>query len=216
MWKGIYVSFTPVTLPFGQRYAFYGFLRKSTLLPISPVTPGDACLLKKDLVFQNSYSFKLFIRRTKTIQNNERILVLPYEQCPGSPVCPVEAVRNLLYLSPGDLSLPLFSFKENGLVTWWTHTKFTNKLRSILRRAGYPASLYSCHSFRRGGASLAFKLGLTRTEIKKRGDWRSHAVDEYVILDDSQDKYIAWTLVKGANDLCNLSTWLITDYACML
>ena len=86
----------------------------------------------------------------------------------------------------------------NDHVKWWTHSTFTSRLRKLLLQIGYNATEYSCHSFRRGGASLAFRLGLSRNEIKKRGDWRSHAVDEYIILDDSQDRAIAATLVNGA------------------
>ena len=184
--------------------AFFGFLRKSTLLPISPVDPGESCLLKGDLEFTSTCSFKVNIRRTKTIQNNERILILPYIQSPRSEICPVDAVKNTMYLAPNDPRLPLFAYRENGVVRWWTHKTFTNRLRCLLKRAGYKSDLYSCHSFRRGGASLAFKLGLTRTEIKKRGDWRSHAVDEYVILDSAQDEYIAWKLVSGASEMWDL------------
>ena len=183
--------------------AFFGFLRKSTLLPISPVSAGEACLLKSDLEIVDRDTFKLNIRRTKTIQFSERILVLPFVHCPGSSICPVEAVKNLLYLSPNDPKLPLFWYRDKGRIVWWCHKTFTNRLRCLLKRAGYKADMYSCHSFRRGGASLAFKLGLSRTEIKKRGDWRSHAVDEYVILDDEQDKYIAWKLVTGASEMCD-------------
>ena len=65
-------------------------------------------------------------------------------------------------------------------------------------QTGYNTSEYSCHSFRRGGASLAFRLGLSRNEIEKRGNWRSQAVDEYILLDDSQDRAIAAILVNGA------------------
>ena len=159
-----------------------------------------------DLEFIDGQTFRLNIRRTKTIQYNERILVLPFVKSPSPDICPVVAVQNLQYLTPFDPKLPLFSYREKGVIRWWCHKTFTNRLRCLLKRAGHSANLYSCHSFRRGGASLAFRLGLSRTEIKKRGDWRSHAVDEYVILDDSQDKLIAWRLVKGASDLYN-STW---------
>ena len=139
----------------------------------------------------------LEIRRTKTIQCGERVLKLPYVSSKSSPLCPVRAVKNLLYLSPNDKKLPLFSFRYNGKVEWWTHKKFSDRLRELLEMTGYSPKEYSCHSFRRGGASLAFKLGLTLTEVKKRGDWKSHAVENYVMLDADQDKYIAKVLIEG-------------------
>ena len=40
------------------------------------------------------------------------------------------------------------------------------RLRDLLRRTGNNASDISCHSFRRGGASLAFQVGLSATDSK--------------------------------------------------
>ena len=93
---------------------FLGFLRKSTLLPVSPIIPGDACLLKGDLEFVDTQSFKLNIRRTKTIQNNEWILVLPYVKSASPDMCPVIAVQNFVYLAPFEPKLPLFAYREKG------------------------------------------------------------------------------------------------------
>ena len=181
--------------------AFYGFLRKATLLPKSKTLAGNECLLKGDLKLINYNLARLYVRRTKTIQNNERVLILPFVACPQSSLCPVKAVRNLQYLSPNDPSLPLFCYREKGVIHWWNHQAFTERLRVLLKKSGFPSNEFSCHSFRRGGASLAFKLGLSRTEIQKRGDWRSHAVDEYVILDDAQDIQIASILATGVSKL---------------
>ena len=61
---------------------------------------------------------------------------------------------------------------------------------------GLDPSNYSGHSFRRGGASFAFEIGLTLTEVKERGDWRSNAVHGYIVLSDKQK--IARVLAKGA------------------
>jgi hypothetical protein len=43
-------------------------------------------------------------------------------------------------------------------------------------------SVYSAHSFRRGGASYAFELGLSPLQIKLRGDWASVAYERYVYI----------------------------------
>ena len=65
--------------------AYFGFLRKATLLPESALTPRDACLLRKDIGELNRDDFVLNVRRTKTIQCSKRILKLPDVGCPGSP-----------------------------------------------------------------------------------------------------------------------------------
>ena len=143
----------------------------------------------------------LRVRRTKTIQCNERVLCLPYVARHGSPLCPISAIRNLLYVSPNDALMPLFSYRQGGKTCWWCHDSFTNRLRKLLQACGYQSSNFSCHSFRRGGASLAFKLGLSITEVKRRGDWSSEAVNDYIFLDDEQDRAIAARLVNGVSVL---------------
>ena len=42
----------------------------------------------------------------------------------------------------------------------FTYSKFLQRLRSALHTLGPPARDYTCHSFRRGGASFAFQAGL--------------------------------------------------------
>ena len=182
---------------------FFGFLRKATLLPASAENKTDDCLLYGDLELIGFLDFNLHVRRTKTIQCRERILTLPYTACKGSPLCPVSALRSLMFVSPRDKKLSLFAYKTGGQIKWWNHSSFVNRLRDLLEECGYPPKEYSCHSFRRGGATLAFRLGMTLTEIKRRGDWRSNVVEEYVVLDRQQDIHIASKLVHGARLLMN-------------
>ena len=177
---------------------FLGFLRKITLLPVSSSNPGDACILFGDVQMVGCQQFIIHVRRTKTIQCRERVLSLPFVQCKGSPLCPVTALRNLLHVSPKDKKLPLFSYRVRGVTSWLTHETFTSRLRDLLKMSGYEPGVYSCHSFRRGGATLAFKIGMTMDEIKRRGDWRSNAVYEYIKVDKEQDRQIAARLVNGA------------------
>ena len=179
---------------------FFGFLRKINLLPVSSIKLGDSCLLREDVDFVSNDCFVLNISKTKTIQNHERILTIPFVAVPGSVLCPVDAVMNMLIVSPVEDTLPLFSYVENGEVKWWTHSSFTTELRSLLSHAGYQPNDYTCHSFRRGGATLAFRLGMTMNEIKKRGDWASDAVYNYVTIQEDQELLMARDLVKGATN----------------
>lgn len=95
----------------------------------------------------------------------------------------------------------MFTYNCKGQMKSWTHNTFVARLRELLTRCGFEAGDFSGHSFRRGGATLAFKLGMTITEIKKRGDWLSNAVEEYVCLDYDQERHMAAALVSGAEFL---------------
>ena len=50
----------------------------------------------------------------------------------------------------------------------------------IYRAIGVDASLYSGHTFRRGGATYAHRLGVHPMLIKRIGDWKSDAYMLYI------------------------------------
>ena len=182
---------------------FFVFLRKATLLPKSPCYPGSDCLLRKDLHILDGSSLELRIRKTKTIQKGERLLILPYCACPTSPLCPMKSVLDLLSVTRMNPDTPLFSYKAAHVLSWWTHASFVARLRQLLTSAGLDSSSYSGHSFRRGGATMVFKLGLSILQIKQRGDWRSSAVESYIDLDGTQKIDIGKSLIFGAAALVN-------------
>ena len=179
--------------------AFFGFLRKSTLVPKRKVNPGDDCLLRKDLHMPSRDQFVLYIRKTKTIQFGQRILCVPYVSAPSrSLLCPVTAVISLLRSIPYMPEIPLFAFYEGKKLSWWTHDSFVARLRELLKKVGLPANEFSCHSFRRGGASFGFQLNLSLVEIKQRGDWASNAVESYIHIGRAHLNTVASKLVHGA------------------
>lgn len=177
---------------------FYGFLRKASMFPKSVTNPGTDCLLKGDIEIRSNAHFVLKVRRTKTIQFGERILSLPFCASPGQVLCPVRALFASLIHVQNDPSAPLFSYKSaSGDYTCWTQEAFVTRLRSILNSVGLNEANYSGHSFRRGGATLAFRLGLSISEIKLRGDWRSSAVEKYIVFSEAQECFVAQALANG-------------------
>ena len=116
--------------------------------------------------------FKITIRYSKTIQFGQRLLVLPFVACKDIRLCPVRAL--LTHLGSDSLSptRPLFNFRLNGSEVTLTHAMFVKRLRSGLINTRFNPNELSCHSFRRGGASLAFECGLSPVQIKLRGTGR--------------------------------------------
>ena len=57
-----------------------------------------------------------------------------------------------------------------------------NKLRACLNQCGLAGMDFGSHSFRRGGASLAFQVGIPVELIKILGDWKSDAVLLYLTV----------------------------------
>ena len=78
--------------------------------------------------------------------------------------------------------LSLFACIECGKRKVLTHNVFVKRLKSLLESLGYLSKNYSGHSFRRGGCTFCFEAGLSLTEIKIRGDWKSQAFERYLFV----------------------------------
>jgi hypothetical protein len=158
---------------------FYGLLRKSTLLPKSASNVENA-ILRSDIVNLCADSFVLCVRHSKTIQFGQRVLQIPFFYCEIEAMCPVRTLMLLLLSSRLPSSARLFSFMVSDHVFELTHSVFVKKLRNCLSACGYDPTVYSGHSFRRGGCTLSFEAGLGVMDIKMRGDWRSNAFERYL------------------------------------
>ena len=94
-----------------------------------------------------------------------KIIKLPTLQ--ASPLCPVQAVKNLLLLTPGNQDTSLFQIK-NDKAQWihLTDTKVRRNFSQILQRLGLNNSSMSLHTFRRSGATLAFNSNVSIQNIQ--------------------------------------------------
>ena len=91
-------------------------------------------------------------------------------------------------------------FNVNGLpLTPLSHSAFRSFIRSKLS-AGIPTldiSRYSHQSFRRGGATFAFKCQVPGIFIKAMGDWLSDSYIRYIELDDGISSNVAQRLAHA-------------------
>ena len=183
--------------------AFYSFLRKSSLLPQKASQHDQTALQRQDLVLDEpTCMLFLTVRHTKTLQLGQRTLRIPIAGQPGSHLCPLLATKAMLAFLPSDLpsaNCPLFSYMDkSGALTSLDYAHFTKKLKQVLSQAGVPPSNYSGHSFRRGGCSFAFQVGIPPLLIKLRGDWRSNAYERYVFISDTMHVKVAKALSLAA------------------
>ena len=160
--------------------AFFSFFRRSNLLvkSMSSFDP-NLHLCRRDASF-SSEGVTLEVRWSKTIQYRERVLHVPLPRIPFSPLCPSQALLLSLRLSISPNDGPLFTF--SGPRGWapLSGNLFNQKLLQLLARLNLDPSLYSGHSFRRGGASFALECGLPTEVIQAQGDWASNAYQLYV------------------------------------
>ncbi len=171
--------------------AFLGFFRKSTLLPKSAYKKTSALLFSDMWMDEGTLFIK--VRHTKTIQFGQRELVIPFVKS-NTILCPVNAMLHMVdgmvgHTIPHDQ--PLFSFVNKGILQFLTHNEFVKMLQSQLALCGYNVKMYSGHSFRRGGCSHAFNIGLSPLLIKLRGDWRSDAYQRYISVSSIKQLEVA-------------------------
>lgn len=178
--------------------AFYGFLRKSTLLPTNDKLKLGRFIARDDIVNLTLGSFSIRIKQSKTIQLGQRILLLPYVTSPDHRLCPVRALLRHLGMSKLACQRPLFNFVRHNSEVSFTHSLFISRLKVGLLKTGHQASDISCHSFRRGGATLAFSLGMTTADIKRRGDWASNAYERYLVVSPETSEMSVRNLILGA------------------
>ena len=162
--------------------AFYGFLRKSSLLPKNSKAHFRACLCRFDVNDLSTNSFSLNVRNSKTIQFGQKVLAIPFAACENSILCPVRALVMHLSLAKLNQTDLLFSSKVGNVKHVLTQPVFTRRLKELIGKAGFNSGTISPHSFRRGGTSFAINAGINPLIIKCRGDWSSNAFEKYVFL----------------------------------
>ena len=65
-----------------------------------------------------------------------------------------------------------------------THSAFVIGFKNLVAKCGLNWTLYSGHSFRRGGATYCFNLGVDPNLIKMLGDWKSNA---YLLYEETTE-----------------------------
>ena len=161
-------------------FAFLAVARKSNLVPtrVDNFNPTRQ-LTRADVKVTPSCLFLRFTW-TKTIQFGQRHLHLPLMAIPGSAFCPVRAYENMCRLVPGKQTQPAFMIWQGVKKVPYTYPRWQRRFKLLLKRSGRDHTKFSSHSFRRGGATFAFRAGVPAEAVKLMGDWRSDSYLQYL------------------------------------
>ena len=154
--------------------------RKSSIAPVSLTSfnPATGLIRQKisicndvALVYQNFSKTNQFMSTTRTtpvVSGNIQSLnpVFHYQKLSSENVVPT--------------NFPAFSYLINGVIKCVTYKSFTAYLKSGLMKIGLNPELWSGHSFRRGGATLLYRLGIDPLTIQACGDWSSDTFLRYL------------------------------------
>ena len=158
---------------------FLTLARLGSVLPAS-TSSATSEFLGRDCINFSTEGLLVTFLRTKTIQFGRRRLHVPLLRL-GSHLCPVGAFTRALQLVGPSSYVPAFVFTEGSSIRWLTKSIFVDTFRGIMKAQGDEDYMsYTGHSFRRGGASWAFRAGVPGELIQVCGDWTSDAYKVYL------------------------------------
>ena len=132
----------------------------------------------------------------QNIQNRDRAHKIPLLQIPGSPLCPVAAYKNMCNLIPLKEHQAAFSVISSTGPVPVTYPQFNGKLKQLIQACGLNPDDYSTHSFRRGGASCAFRAKVPDSLIQLQGDWASDCYKRYLEMGLVDKRDVSLKLIK--------------------
>lgn len=166
--------------------AFFLMARKSNLVPRSAKDFDPRKQLQRRDILVSRDTIMVALKWSKTNQCGSRLLQVPLMAVPGSVLCPVEAYTNMVSAVPAKGRSPAFCIPVGGTVVPVVYGHFQSFLRTVIAKVGGDPAAYSTHSFRRGGASWAFKSKVPADLVQVHGDWRSDAYKVYLNCDVEQ------------------------------
>lgn len=176
---------------------FFSISRLGSVLPRSGSIKNFHTFLTRDRIRFCREGLLITHVQTKTIQFGKRRLHIPLLRL-HSALCPVRAYQNLLYKVGTSSFVPAFVYVHKGRVTWLTRKVFIRTFRSVLRgHVRGHIDEFTGHSFRRGGATWAFRTGVPGELIQVAGDWASDAYKKYLEFDISQKLELAALFCRG-------------------
>lgn len=160
---------------------FFGLLRISSVA-VDTVKDVQNCFMTKQDAHITTSGLILSVKKSKTIQFNERTLEVAIPFIRDNPLCPTSAFLRFLGQSgtvkPSD---PLLAYcSSEGKLHVLHKRTVLSKLKSILGNIGLNPTEYGTHSLRRGGATWLLLCGVSVPIIKTLGDWKTDCVFKYL------------------------------------
>ncbi len=175
-------------------FGLFGMLRQSNLAPPTAADFDSSRHTCRGDVMRAAPGLIIWVKWSKTQQAAGTSSVLPLLS--GHPADPVAAHEALLQASPttGD-DQPLLTYNTTkGSTAIVTIPKLAQALADMLEVLGLPATRYSLHSLRRGGATAAYKEGVTPEAVKRHGHWSSSAFWGYISAPAAANSTVAAAL----------------------
>ena len=175
MFNHVHVTFWSLCL-----IAFFCMARKSNLVPQSAKSFDVTKQLCRQDILVGADCMLVTFKWGKTNQFNKRRIHLPLMHIPGSLLCPVRAFLLMVGMVPAKGRDPAFAIMHGNRLIPFSYPQFQAMLKCAISQAGLDPDDFSSHSFRRGGASTAFRAHVSSDLIQAQGDWASDCYKRYL------------------------------------
>lgn len=172
-------------------FAFLLMARSSNLVPKSVTAFDPSKLLLRRDIFRSSSCLLVLFKWSKTNQSGKRVVQVPLLPIDGSPLCPIKAFDLMCATVPAKKRAPAFCVPKGKLLVPISYIQFQNQLKELISKVNLNPASFSSHSFRRGGATWAFKAQVPSDLIQIHGDWASDAYKVYLECDIQQRAKVA-------------------------
>ena len=176
----------------GFLLAFFCLFRKANLCPKDSEHNPAMVLKRGDIEIDEALGQVLvYVNFSKTNQFMKRSHVIPIPRNSDPALDLFVHLRSLFTKVRASQESPALSYSRSQYIN---HRTFTEKLKSLIKKAGLDPALYSGHSFRRGGASYLYSIGGTTLMVQVLGEWSSQIFTRYLSL-SLEDRLAAQELI---------------------
>ncbi|CAC5359468.1 unnamed protein product [Mytilus coruscus] len=155
----------------------------------------DKQLTRNKVILEGNIAIVIF-NWSKPVQMSNRIFKIPLVENNRSALCPLIAYRNMCKLIPAYGDSPAFLFPSKHKLVPVTYIDFQQYINEFIIEIGRNPRLFSTHSFRSWGATVAFKSKVTAELIQVHGDWASDAYKLYLQFSLSEKVSVAKAMAK--------------------
>ena len=175
--------------------AFFCLFRKSNVVPKDKEFDPECVLKRSDIVLdEEGQNVLIYVNFSKTNQYQRSFHVIPIPANTDPALDLFRHIKQLYSSVTVPESSPAFMFTKSRFISY---RSFTSSLKQLLSLSGLDPSLYSGHSFRRGGASHLYGIGGSTLMVQVLGDWRSQIFTRYLYL-SIEDRLAAQDLIKNS------------------
>ena len=153
--------------------------RKSSIAPVSLKSFDSRLGLSREKAVISNGLILVYQNHAKTNQFMTHTRATPLMPGNIQALDPVYHYSKLVTEHAVPDNYPAFTFVESGKIKCVTYRSFTQFLKSLLVKIGLKPDDWTGHSFRRGGASLLYRLGCDPLTIQACGDWSSDTILRY-------------------------------------